>query len=161
MFSPFKYYLSISFRMIKNKLDQILQTTQSNCGQVDYKTLDKVMVNFGQDLSFITKAFGDNLEQCSDLCQPGNVRCSCFCWSVTGITFYIKVKISPTIYLWQFKAVSFFRVEQFTLSSKLYNNWCVLVLLFFNQYTSYPCNLDYFTIDINLIAAIFFWRIYI
>lgn len=22
------------------------------------------MVNFGQDLSFITKAFGDNLEQC-------------------------------------------------------------------------------------------------
>lgn len=50
--------------MIKNKLDQILQTTQSNCGQVDYKTLDKVMVNFGQDLSFITKAFGDNLEQC-------------------------------------------------------------------------------------------------
>lgn len=64
MFSPFKHYLSISFRMIKKKLDQTLQTTQSNCGQVDYKTLDKVMVNFGQDLSFITKAFGDNLEQC-------------------------------------------------------------------------------------------------
>lgn len=64
MLSPFKNYLSISFRMIKNKLDQTLQTTQSNCGQVDYKTLDKVMVNFGQDLPFITKAFGDNLEQC-------------------------------------------------------------------------------------------------
>lgn len=61
MFSPFKNYLSISFRMIKDKPDQILRTTQSDCGQVDYKTLDKVMVNFGQN---ITKSFGDNLEQC-------------------------------------------------------------------------------------------------
>lgn len=50
--------------MIKNKLDRTLQTTQSDCGQVDYKTLDKVMVNFGQGLSFITKTFADNLEQC-------------------------------------------------------------------------------------------------
>lgn len=50
--------------MIKDKLDQNLRTTQSDCGQVDYKTLDKVMVNFGQNLSFITKSFGDNLEQC-------------------------------------------------------------------------------------------------
>lgn len=50
--------------MIKDKLDQILRTTQSDCGQVDYKTLDKVKVNFGQDLSFLTKVFGDNLEQC-------------------------------------------------------------------------------------------------
>lgn len=50
--------------MIKNKLDQTLRTTQSDCGQVDYKTLVKVMVNFGQDLPFITKTFADNLEQC-------------------------------------------------------------------------------------------------
>lgn len=50
--------------MIKDKLDQTLQTTQSDCGQVDYKTVDKVMVNFGQDLPFITKTFADNLEQC-------------------------------------------------------------------------------------------------
>lgn len=52
-----KHYFIISFRTIENKIVQLLQTTESICGQKDYRTLTKVMLDFDGDLSFVIEPF--------------------------------------------------------------------------------------------------------
>lgn len=59
-----KHCFAISFRLIENTLGQLLQTTESVCGQKDYRTLTRVMVDFDGDLSFVTGAFDDESAHC-------------------------------------------------------------------------------------------------
>lgn len=51
-------------RLIENTLGQLLETTESVCGQKDYRTLTRVMVDFDGDLSFVTGAFDDESAHC-------------------------------------------------------------------------------------------------
>lgn len=77
-----------------------------------------------------------------DLCQSGCARCWCFCWSFTGITVYMKLKVSikrkltnnsiKYIYSLQFTMVSFFLwLNNLRIGSKSPNNWHILHVILF------------------------------
>ncbi|XP_052681732.1 uncharacterized protein LOC128162541 [Crassostrea angulata] len=58
-------------RTIENKIVQLLQTTESICGQKDYRTLANVMLDFDGDLSFVIEPFSAHCAISVNQVMPG------------------------------------------------------------------------------------------